>query len=94
MSEKDLLPYLNVTLSGPAEAPGLHRGVLVPPGVLPGGRGHDGPQVPDHPGARGPGHHLPVPVLSLRPPQDGGHPRQQAGQQTTGKLYKCIRHRP
>lgn len=36
-----------------------------------------------HPRPRGPGHHLPVPVLGLRPPPDGGHPRQQAGQQTT-----------
>ena len=80
--------------AGPAQALVLHRGVLFPPGVLPSpGEAPGDPKVAGlhHPRPRGPGHHFPVPVLGLRPPPDGGHPRQQAGQQTTtGDSNKMI----
>lgn len=54
--------------AGPAQAPVLHRGVLFSPGVLPSpGEAPGDPEVTrlHHPRARGPGHHLPVPVLGL-----------------------------
>lgn len=84
----DHLIYLIIfsSVAGPAQAPVLHCCLIVPSRLLPGA-GLSLPEVTaarsGHPWAIRPGDHLPVPVLSLRPPQDGGHPRQQAGQQTT-----------
>ena len=69
---------------GPAQAPVLHRRVLLPPGVLPA----RGPAA-RHPRARRPRLHLAVAVLGLGPPPHGGHPGHQAGQQTTaGRVYR------
>ena len=70
--------------AGPAQAPVLHRRVLLPPGVLPA----RGPAA-RHPRARRPRLHLAVAVLGLGPPPHGGHPGHQAGQQTTaGRVYR------
>ena len=79
--------------TGPAQAPVLHRSVLLPSGVLPA----RGPAA-RHPRARRPRLHLAVAVLGLGPPPHGGDPGHQAGQQTTaGRVLgtPCIvRRRP
>jgi len=72
---------------GPAQAPVLHRRVLLPPGVLPA----RGPAA-RHPRARRPRLHLAVAVLGLGPPPHGGDPGHQAGQQTTAGRAPAARH--